>query len=180
MTPTSLCFRYSRSWTRLIVTALLPSMSLTTNSNDSHHSPPESKAAASRRKSTRTNYQMVGGILIPNEEGVRWFEETYGRQLPKDHRADATVRVELERILTEVEGEPFGVEYATRRDAPWYDFLAATQLEQGVWEHDDPDGFDEVTLPSQQMKGDSAREENMRQILRKLGLQPGEFKCYFL
>ncbi|KAJ6585204.1 hypothetical protein B0H19DRAFT_1250083 [Mycena capillaripes] len=107
----------------------------------------------------RTHYQMVGSILIPNEEGVRWFEQTYGRKLRKDHRADASVRLELERILTEEEGQPLDVEYAPHRDAPWHDFLAATQFETG-------------------MKGDSAREEEMRKILRKLGLQPGEFKCY--
>jgi hypothetical protein len=112
---------------------------------------------------------MAGGIHIPNEEGVRWFEQTYGRELPKDHREDASVRVELERILTEVEGELLGVEYAPRCDAPWYDFLAATQLERGIWEHGNPDGIDEVSLPRHQMKGDSAREEKMRGILRKLG-----------
>ncbi|KAJ7860878.1 hypothetical protein B0H14DRAFT_3445850 [Mycena olivaceomarginata] len=122
---------------------------------------------------------MFGGIHIPNEEGVRWFEQTYDTELPKDHRADASVRVELERILTEVEGSPFGVEYAPRRDAPWYDFLAATQWERGIWEHGNADGTNEVSLPGQQMKGDSAREEQMRGILRKLGLQPGEFKCYY-
>ncbi|KAJ6499811.1 hypothetical protein DFH09DRAFT_1375968 [Mycena vulgaris] len=100
---------------------------------------------------------MVGGILIPNAEGVRWFEETYGRELRKDHR-----------------GEPLGVEYAPRRDAPWYDFLAATQLEKGVGEHDNPHGIDEVlqVLSGQQMKGDSAREEQMRGILCKLGRKP--------
>jgi hypothetical protein len=119
---------------------------------------------------------MVGGIHIPNEEGVRWFEETYGRELPKDHHADASVRMELERILTEVEGEPLGVEYAPRRDAPWYDFLAATQLERGIWEHDNPVGVDEVFLPEQQMKGESAREEQMRGILRKLGKLPSLFE----
>ncbi|KAJ7500988.1 hypothetical protein B0H11DRAFT_2275351 [Mycena galericulata] len=78
------------------------------------HNPPPSAGSA-----RRTNYQMVGGILILNEEGVRWFEKTYGRELRKDHREDASVRMELERILTEVEGEPFGVEYVPRRDALW-------------------------------------------------------------
>ncbi|KAJ6553850.1 hypothetical protein B0H10DRAFT_1968129 [Mycena sp. CBHHK59/15] len=159
-------------------------MSTTTNlpsAHDAHISPPpESKEASPSHNSPpstarRTSYQMVGGILISNEEGVRWFEQTYGRELPKDHRTDASVRMELERILTEVEGEPLGVEYAPRRDTPWYDFLAATQLERGIWEHGNPDGIDEVSLPGQQMKGDSAREEQMRGILRKLGLQPGEF-----
>ncbi|KAJ7692363.1 hypothetical protein B0H14DRAFT_2570796 [Mycena olivaceomarginata] len=151
-------------------------MPITTNLPDAHNSPPpESKETAPSHNSPpsaarRTNYQMVGGIHIPNEEGVRWFEQTYGRELPKDHREDASVRVELERILTEVEGEPFGVEYAPRRDAPWYDFLAATQFERGIWEHGNPDGIDEVPLP-QQMKGDSAREDQMRGILRKLVLE---------
>ncbi|KAJ7890056.1 hypothetical protein B0H14DRAFT_3429115 [Mycena olivaceomarginata] len=119
---------------------------------------------------------MVGGIHISNEEGVRWFEQTYGRELPKDHREDASVRAELERILTEVEGELLGVEYAPHCDAPWYDFLAATQLERGIWEHGNPDGIDEVSLPRQQMKGDSAREEKMRGILRKLGACNGGLK----
>ncbi|KAJ7452283.1 hypothetical protein FB451DRAFT_1283036 [Mycena latifolia] len=119
----------------------------------------------------RISYQMVGGIHIrvPNEEGVRWYEHKYGRELPKDHRGDMSE-----------EGEPLGVEYAPRRDAHWYDFLAATQLERGVWEHYNPDGIDEVFLPKQQMKGESAREDQMRETLRKLGLQPGEFKCYYL
>ncbi|KAJ7470245.1 hypothetical protein B0H11DRAFT_2196505 [Mycena galericulata] len=129
----------------------------------SHNAPPSAGSAR------RTNYQMVGGILIPNEEGVRWFEKTYGRELRKDHRQDASVRMELERILTEVEGEPFGVEYVPRRDAPWYDFLAATQWEKGIWEHDNTDYIDEVLQPEQQMKGHSAREEQMRVILGKLG-----------
>jgi hypothetical protein len=139
------------------------------------HDAPESKEVAPSA-AKRTSYQMVGGIHIPNEEGVRWFEETYGRELPKDHRADASVRMELERILTEVEGEPLGVEYAPRRDAPWYDFLAATQLERGIWEHNNPNGVDEVFLPEQQMKGDSAREDQMRGILRKLGKLPSLFE----
>ncbi|KAF8211883.1 hypothetical protein K438DRAFT_2010216 [Mycena galopus ATCC 62051] len=138
----------------------------------SHNSSPN----ATRRFSSL----MVGGIHIPNEEGVRWFEKKYGKELSKDHRADASVRVELERILTEEEGEPLGVEYAPRRDAPWYDFLAATQLERGIWEHDNPVGIEEVCIPEQQMQGDSAKEEHMREILRKLGLQPGEFKCFYL
>ncbi|KAJ7092190.1 hypothetical protein C8R44DRAFT_891240 [Mycena epipterygia] len=167
-------------------------MSITTNLPNAHaathnSSPPESKAVAPSHTFTsppaaarRTNYQMAGGILIPNEEGVRWFEATYGRALRMDHSADASVRMELERILTEVEGEPLGVEYAPRRDAPWYDFLATTQLATGIWKHDNPDGVNEVFLPGQQMKGDSAREEHMRGILCKLGLHPGEFKCYYL
>ncbi|KAJ7748143.1 hypothetical protein B0H14DRAFT_3167127 [Mycena olivaceomarginata] len=115
---------------------------------------------------------MVGGIHIPNEEGVRWFEQTYGTELPKDHRADASVRVELERILTEVEGLTLrrGIRTASRRPL-W---------ERGIWEHGNTDGTNEVSLPGQQMKGDSAREEQMRGILRKLGLQPGEFECYYL
>ncbi|KAF8143837.1 hypothetical protein K438DRAFT_2029439 [Mycena galopus ATCC 62051] len=118
---------------------------------------------------SRISYQMVGGIHIPNEEGVRWYECKYGRELPKDHRGDMRVRMELERVLTEEEGEPLGVEYAPRRDTGhWYDFLAATQLERGVWEHHNPDGFDEVSLPEQQMKGESAREDQMRATLRKL------------
>ncbi|KAJ7106778.1 hypothetical protein C8R44DRAFT_745232 [Mycena epipterygia] len=159
-------------------------MSITPNLPNAHdathnYSPPESKEVTPSHTFTlpasaarRTNYQMVGGILIPNEEGVRWFEEMYGRELRKDHSADASVRMELERILTEVEGEPLGVEYAPRRDAPWYDFLATTQLEKGIWAHDNPDGMDEVFLPGQQMKGDSAREEQMRGILCKLGRKP--------
>ncbi|KAJ7767906.1 hypothetical protein DFH07DRAFT_769427 [Mycena maculata] len=149
------------------------------NAHDAHNSPPpEGKDAAPSHNmpptaARRTSYQMVGGIVIPNEEGVRWFEQTYGRELPKDHCADASVRMELERILTEVEGEPLGVEYAPRRDAPWYDFLAAMQLARGMWEHGNPAGVDEVSLPAQQMKGDSAREEQMRGILCKLGLSVG-------
>ncbi|KAJ7735868.1 hypothetical protein DFH07DRAFT_967058 [Mycena maculata] len=146
---------------------------------------PESKGDAPPLDSSpsvarRINYQMVGGIHIPNEEGVRWYERKYGRELPKDHRGDMSVRMELERILTEEEGEPLGVEYAPRCDAHWYDFLAATQLARGVWEHYNPDGIDEVFLPEQQMKGESAREDQMRETLCKLGLQPGEFKCYYL
>ncbi|KAJ7206307.1 hypothetical protein GGX14DRAFT_643330, partial [Mycena pura] len=154
---------------------------VTANPAKAHDSdPPESKAVTPSN-SRRTNYRMVGGILIPNEEGIRWFEQTYGRELSKDHSADASVRVELERVLTEVvEGVPFGVEYAPRRDAAWCDFLAVTQSESGVWEHSNPDGVNEVSLPGQQMKGGSAREEQMRGILCKLGLQPGEFKCYYL
>ncbi|KAJ7362416.1 hypothetical protein DFH08DRAFT_1073593 [Mycena albidolilacea] len=130
------------------------------SAHGAHNSPPlESKEVPPSHNSLpsatrRTHYQMVGGIHIPNEEGVRWFEQTYGRELPKDHREDASVRVELERILTE--------------------------LERGIWEHGNPDGIDEVSLPRQQMKGDSAREEQMRGILRKLGLQPGEFKRFYL
>ncbi|KAJ7741277.1 hypothetical protein B0H16DRAFT_1464473 [Mycena metata] len=143
----------------------------------------ESAEAASLQNSPpsagRFSYKMIGGILISNEDGVRWFEKTYGTELRKDHSADASVRVELERILTEEKGQPFGVEYAPRRGAPWYDFLATTQVEKGVWEHYEPRGTDEVLLPEHQMKGDSAREEQMREILRKLGLEPGEFKCYY-
>ncbi|KAJ7830927.1 hypothetical protein B0H14DRAFT_2593058 [Mycena olivaceomarginata] len=107
------------------------------NAHDAHNSPlPESKEAAPSHNSPpsaarRTHYQMVGGIHIPNEEGVRWFEQTYGTELPKDHRADAS----------------------------W---------ERGIWEHGNADGTNEVSLPGQQMKGDSAREEQMREILRKL------------
>ncbi|KAJ7759803.1 hypothetical protein DFH07DRAFT_772135 [Mycena maculata] len=138
------------------------------NAHDAHNSPPpEGKDAAPSHNmpptaARRTSYQMVGGIVIPNKEGY--------------HCTDAGVRMELERILTEVEGEPLGVEYAPRRDAPWYDFLAATQLARGMWEHGNPAGVDEVSLPAQQMKGDSAREEQMRGILRKLGLSVGVAK----
>ncbi|KAJ7215670.1 hypothetical protein B0H12DRAFT_1241972 [Mycena haematopus] len=163
-------------------------MSTTTtlpNANDADsardHPSSEKEAAPPHNSSPRQTYQLHNDrcIHIPNEEGVRWFGQTYDRELRKDHCADVSVRMELERILTEVEGEPLGVEYAPCRDTPWYDFLAATQLENGIWEHDNPHGINEVSLPEHQMKGDSAREERMCGILRKLGLQPGEFKCYY-
>jgi hypothetical protein len=46
--------------------------------------------------------------------------------------------------------------------------LGTTQSERGIWEHGNPDGIDEVS-PGHQMKGDSAKEERIHGILRKLG-----------
>ncbi|KAJ7911205.1 hypothetical protein B0H13DRAFT_1876066 [Mycena leptocephala] len=92
----------------------------------------------------RISYQMVGGIHIPNEEGVRWYERKYGRELPKDHRGDMSVRMELERILTEEEGEP-----------------SASNMHRVV--------MPLVFLPEQQMKGESAREDQMPRDLAKFG-----------
>ncbi|KAJ7068857.1 hypothetical protein B0H15DRAFT_141737 [Mycena belliarum] len=144
-----------------------------------HPRSPESKEAAAQHPSDppiRVNHHMVGGILIPNAEGVRWYKDTYGVELSKDHRMDGSVRMQLERILTREYNLPFGVDYAPRRD-----FLATTQVEDGVWVHNNPKYVDDVLVPEHQMKGDSPREEEMREILRDLGfkLYPGEFKCFY-
>ncbi|KAF8208440.1 hypothetical protein K438DRAFT_2012512 [Mycena galopus ATCC 62051] len=77
----------------------------------SHNSPPNA--------ARRFNSLMVGGIHISNEEGVRWFEKTYGRELSKDHREDASVRMELE-------GFDGGGSRAAHSDAENIDFVADT------------------------------------------------------
>ncbi|KAF7363866.1 hypothetical protein MSAN_01044600 [Mycena sanguinolenta] len=151
------------------------------DARNQHNSPLESKEVAPSPKPLPPglDYQMVGGIYILNAEGLRWFEEKYGRELPKDHSGDATIRMQLAKLLTEQEGQPFGVNYIPRHGVRWCDFLAATQVERReVWEHVPVLG--EVTAPEQKMSGDTPREEEMRRILSKLGVQATEFKCYFL
>ncbi|KAJ6502073.1 hypothetical protein C8R45DRAFT_1091974 [Mycena sanguinolenta] len=91
-----------------------------------HNSPPKGKelALSPEPLPPGADYQKVGGIYILNVEGLRWFKEKYGRELPKDHSADAS------------EDQPSGAHYIPRRDVHWCDFLAATQVERReVWEH---------------------------------------------
>ncbi|KAF8909194.1 hypothetical protein CPB85DRAFT_1435770 [Mucidula mucida] len=134
-----------------------------------------SQAATGRK---RTNYQMIGGLHIPNEEGVRWLTESYGFDLSPDHSMDASVRVNLDEMLLD-EGYQFGCYYAPRRDAAYHDFLAVTQKERGAWTHTNPDGVDEVLIEEHKMKGGTPQEDKMREELKRLGIKAGEFKCFY-
>ncbi|KAK7025197.1 hypothetical protein R3P38DRAFT_3194123 [Favolaschia claudopus] len=142
-------------------------------------SPPDYRLPTAR---PHTSYQMYGGLTISNQDAVRWFEEKYGMSLAKDHSQDANVRMALQDLLMQEEGWHFGVHYAPRRDSDsdCYDFLATTQSENGVWEHN---SWGWVDLPEHQMKGDTAQEERMREILHKRGkslsLKFGEFQCFY-
>ncbi|KAF7361218.1 hypothetical protein MSAN_01153900 [Mycena sanguinolenta] len=151
------------------------------NLNDTHYPLPNSEEMSRHftRLENGLEYRLVGGIYIPNEEGIRWFEQKYDFKLPEDHSGDASVRMNLGGIL-EDEGHPFGVEYVPGPPGtPWCDFLAVTHWETRDWEYAGPESVGEVTDPERQFK-DSPREEEVRNILRKQGLQAKEFKCYYL
>ncbi|KAK7012859.1 hypothetical protein R3P38DRAFT_1563516 [Favolaschia claudopus] len=100
---------------------------------------------------------MYGGLTISNEEGVRWLKEKYGISLAKDHSEDGTVRLALQDLLMDEEGWPFDVHYAPPKEPSAdghssCDFLAVTQIENGVWEHQ---SWGSVDIPEHQMKGDT-------------------------
>ncbi|KAJ6510366.1 hypothetical protein C8R45DRAFT_386919 [Mycena sanguinolenta] len=151
------------------------------DANDTHNPPSELEEISRPFRPLKHDleYRLVGGIYISNEEGVRWFEQQYDSKLPQDHSGDASVCVNLEDIL-EDEGFLLGVEYIPCPGTTWWDFLALTQAEKRDWEYRGPEGLGEVTEPGRQLKGDTPREEEMRNLLRKLGFEAKEFKCYYL
>ncbi|KAF9009265.1 hypothetical protein BDZ89DRAFT_1078583, partial [Hymenopellis radicata] len=134
---------------------------------DSDQIPPwyRSQTATGRK---RTNYQMIGGLHIVNEEGVRWLNQEHGFNLPANHSGDASVRMNLDEMLMD-EGFQFGCLYAPRRDAVYHDFLAVTQMEKGAWTHTNPDGVDEVLIDEHKMMGETPQEDAMRKALARLG-----------
>ncbi|KAJ7606850.1 hypothetical protein FB45DRAFT_436478 [Roridomyces roridus] len=143
---------------------------------------PDAPATASSASDTesRTYDAMVGGILVPRDEGVRWWEDKTQWPLPKDHSGDGSVRSNLESILTNDMGVALSVEYVPSLDGQWDDFLVATQFQRGEWEHDGPDIVD---LPRQEDEMVATfKEETMRKILYDLGLRlnPGKFMSHYV
>jgi hypothetical protein len=52
---------------------------------------------------TRTRASIIGGLLISNDEGHRWFkDDTYNYELPDNRRQDINVTIRLGTLL---EGE---------------------------------------------------------------------------
>ncbi|KAJ7628421.1 hypothetical protein FB45DRAFT_1028513 [Roridomyces roridus] len=124
---------------------------------------------------------MVAGILIPCEEGVRWYDAEGGEPLPKDHSADSSVRLELQGILTDDMGKALSVTSIPRiNDSELRrDFLVVTQFQRGEWMHDGPDIFD-VPRFEDRMK-ETSKEVDMRRILSELGLNlnGSNFECHY-
>ncbi|KAJ7227443.1 hypothetical protein GGX14DRAFT_629942 [Mycena pura] len=124
----------------------------------------------------RTNLTVVGGVRIPNDVGIRWYEETYADPLEKDHSEDATVRSALEDVLEE---QGFPVSYAPRRDVWFHDFLAVVQAKDGSFTHNNPDDINEVIKEEHKIQPDAAREAQVRRLLADLGIEGAEYKCFY-
>ncbi|KAG6847520.1 hypothetical protein H0H93_007603, partial [Arthromyces matolae] len=93
----------------------------------------------------RTRLSIIGGLLISNDEGRRWFNDTYTYKLPPRHSVDRTVNMRLEPLLFEKDLDVYGICTAPRRlESEISDFLVITFVQHGPFTHDGPEAYEEV------------------------------------
>lgn len=92
----------------------------------------------------RIQDSIIGGLLIDNREGRRWFKEAYNYELPSHHRQDVNIPTRLDKLVIE-KGIALGCRTAPRRlESAVSDFLVITQIQYGPFVNDGPDAYEEV------------------------------------
>lgn len=140
---------------------------------------PDDKKGTLRQRSC-----IIGGLLIENDEGRRWFKDTFGHELASDHTEDISVMVALWRKL-----DPDGMDTPTvclvsqchgchsnghNAQCFVFDFLVITYIEPGPFWHDGVNDCDFV-LDEQLKPCPGVKETEVKQQLKEFGVCPGLF-----
>ncbi|KAG6827604.1 hypothetical protein H0H92_011143 [Tricholoma furcatifolium] len=130
----------------------------------------------------RTRASIIGGLLIDNDEGRRWFKEKYDVELA-DHRyngRDINVNLRIRRLLEEEGIDAYHICTAPRRFESVCGFLIITHIERGPFIREGPEAYeevyDEVLKPVPGLKEEQVRAD----LLLKLGIRmsdPKALKC---
>jgi len=118
---------------------------------------------------TRTRASIIAGVLIPNDEGRKWFLERYGYELATDHLEDINIPIRLRKLLEEG-GIALGCCTAPRRlDSAVDDFLVITHIQQGPFVHDGPQAYEEVLEEDRKPIPGVREEELMVRLKNEFG-----------
>jgi len=160
-----------------------------TNTVDIHHNPyppgqlppPWYRPPAHVTKGpTRTFSCIIGGLLIDNAEGRRWFKDTYGRELAAHGRQDMNVYLRLRKLFPEKGIDAFTCVLAPRRmESAIEDFLVITHVETGSFENDGPLAYEEV-LQEERRPIPGVKEERVKaQLKEAFGIETCGYKSYY-
>jgi hypothetical protein len=117
---------------------------------------------------TRTRSSIIAGLLIANDEGRRWFKESYNYELPDHHRQDVNIPIRLRKLLEE-KGIALGCCTAPRRlESAVSDCLVITQILQDPFVHDGPEAYEEV-LQEDRKPIPGVKEEVKGQLKKEFG-----------
>ena len=128
---------------------------------DEVNSVPSPRSGLSSAQSSQYHFispersQIVGGFVIPYEQGRTWLQRAYNISLKPDHSQDLTATVRLEEAINE-RGYNWEMEFAQSGNRN-YDLLLVTQRIHGHFMNLGPEGEEEVL------------QDNLKDILK-----PGE------
>ncbi|KAG6812467.1 hypothetical protein H0H92_002732 [Tricholoma furcatifolium] len=136
--------------------------------------PPEVTEGPRRLRSS-----IVGGLLISNDEGRRWYKEMSNIELADHHRQDRSVNLKLAKQLVEKGIDAYDACTAPRRFDIVHDFLVITHIVHGPFIHDGPEHYEEV-LDEDRKPTPGAKEEKAKaDLLSKLGIKTCGYKSYY-
>ncbi|KAF5378109.1 hypothetical protein D9615_007563 [Tricholomella constricta] len=125
-------------------------------------------------------YLRVRVCVKGNDEGRRWFKDTYNIELADHHRQDGNVRLRLNPLLKEKNIDAYSCHTAPRRlEGVICDWLIVTQILLGPFVHNGPDYYEEVY--DEKMKPvPGVKEEKVKaQLKKEFGIHPCGFKSYY-
>ena len=110
---------------------------------------------------------IIAGPLFSNDEGRRWFKDTYNNyELAKNHSQDLNICTRLEDLVVE-KGIAFGCAAAPRRfESGICDFIIITQIHHGPFTNDGPECYEEV-LQEEIKPIPGVKEEEVKAWLKK-------------
>ncbi|EKM78311.1 hypothetical protein AGABI1DRAFT_114623 [Agaricus bisporus var. burnettii JB137-S8] len=132
---------------------------------------------------------IIGGLFIENNEGRRWFKDTFGHELASNHSEDVSILMALMKDL-----EPHGIDArGVSFVAPWpdfhtkdvslecstFDFLVITYVERGPFLYDGPNGC-EFVLDEQRKPLPGVKEAHVKEQLKKeFGIETTGYKSLY-
>ncbi|KAG6815460.1 hypothetical protein H0H87_001609 [Tephrocybe sp. NHM501043] len=117
---------------------------------------------------SRAASSIIGGLLIDNDEGRRWFKAHFDKELASDHCQDLSIAVALDRLIKELNINAFACSCAPRRlESAVFDFIIVTYIENGHFIHNGPETYDEVCDDRKPIPG-RAEEELKEELSVKL------------
>ena len=111
--------------------------------------------------------QIIGGPVIPYQEGLGWYKRKHGSDLNADHSEDLTIVVALEDAIQD-RGRDWHVEFAPSRGGQDHDFLLVTQRIRGGFINLGPVGEEEVVQDDlKDLLKPGPQEDAAREMLSK-------------
>ncbi|KAF5378132.1 hypothetical protein D9615_007570 [Tricholomella constricta] len=138
---------------------------------------PPSSVVTGRR---RTRSCIIGGLLIDNDEGRRWFKDTYNIELADHHREDMNVRLRLIPLLKEKNIDAYSCHTAPRRlEGVVCDWLIVTHIQLGPFVHSGPDYYEEVYDEDVKPVPGVKEEKVKAQLKKEIGIETCGYKSYY-
>lgn len=113
----------------------------------------------------RFQAEIIGGLVIPREEGWKWWNRAKHDNHEGQYSQDLTIVADLSEVIEEL-GYPYTIELAQRRYEPWCDFLVVTQWVAGPFLNVGPTGILEVVQANlKDILKAGKREEDVRELM---------------